>query len=261
VKVSSYLARAAKLGHAINNRITSAEERYAWWFEHPLDWERPERTLYITGWCLHRRGKEICNIRARIGRQKFFGNYGIRRKDVATALGITKTRIGFAIAVPLPLRKSQVVTEVQEADGVWRTIAIRDAFGAPGKDSEAPIDAKYFIPNPGANPRIEFWIDRPSVWSRKTRYLRISGWCVAISGAELTKVRARVRQKIFQARFGTVRPDIGLLFDNRPGALRSGFSLDAIIPPGRNQFIIETRSGDEPWETFFIHPVRGPIFS
>lgn len=260
MKVSSYLARAAKRGHAINNQITSAEKRYTWWFEHPLGWERPERTLYITGWCLNRHGKEIRNIRARIGRQKFFGNYGIRRKDVATALGITKTRIGFAIAVPLPPGKSQIVTEVQETDGVWRAIAIRDAFGARNKDSEAPIDPKYFILNPGANPRIEFWIDRPSVWSKKTRYLRASGWCVAISGAELTEVRARVRQKIFQARFGTVRPDIGLLFDNRPGALRSGFSLNAFIPPGRSQFIIEARSGDGPWETFFIHPVRGPIF-
>jgi len=235
VKVSSYLARAAKRGHAINNRITSAEKRYTWWFEHPLDWEGPERTLYITGWCLNRHGKEIRNIRARIGRQKFFGNYGIRRKDVATALGITKTRIGFAIAVPLPLGKFQVVTEVQETDGVWRAIAIRDAFGARNKDSEAPIDPKYFIVNPGANPRIEFWIDRPSVWSKKIRHLRVSGWCVAISGEEITEVQARVRQKIFQARFGAVRPDIGLLFDNRPGALRSGFSLDVIIPPGRSQ--------------------------
>ena len=89
------------------------------------------RTLYITGWCVNRRGKDIRGIRARIGRQKFFGNYGIQRKDVAAALGpIAVERSGFAIAVPLPVGKSQVVTEVQEADGVWRVIAIRDAFGA-----------------------------------------------------------------------------------------------------------------------------------
>ena len=30
--------------------------------------------------------------------------------------------------------------------------------------------------------RIEFWIDRPSVWSRKVRHLHVSGWCLAISG-------------------------------------------------------------------------------
>jgi glycosyltransferase involved in cell wall biosynthesis len=260
-KVPSLFRGSVERSRSADERITSAERRYSWWFDNPLDWERPVRTLYITGWCVNRRGKDIRGIRARIGRRKFFGNYGIQRKDVAAALGpIVVERSGFAIAVRLPLGNSQVVIEVQEADGLWRVIAIRHAFGARNKESEPPIDAKYFIPNPGANPRIEFWIDQPSVWSRKTRYLRVSGWCLAISGTEVTDVRARVRQKIFRARFGTVRPDIGLLFKNRTGALRSGFSLDAIIPPGRSQFIIEARSGEGPWETFFIHPVRGPIF-
>src|SRR5438132_11402743 len=260
-RVLSLFAGAAERRPAVDQQIASAVKRYSWWFEHPLNWERPVRTLYVTGWCLSRHEKEIRNIRARIGRQKFFGNYGILRKDVAAALGITAVkRIGFAIAVPLPAGKSQVITEVQEADGVWRAIAIRDVFGAPNESSAAPIDAKYFIPNPGANPRIEFWLDLPSVWSRKARYLRVSGWCVAISGGEITDVRARVRKKIFRARFGRLRPDIGLRYDNRPGALRSGFSLNATIPRGRSQFIMEARSGEGPWETFFLHPVRGPIF-
>ena len=52
-----------------------------------------------------------------------------------------------------------------------------------------------------------------------------------------------------------------LVQDNRPGALRSGFSLQAIIPPGRSEFIMEARqTGNGPWETFFISPVRGAIF-
>ena len=194
-KISPVFADTVERGRAVDERITNAEKRYSWWFDNPLDWKRPVRTLYITGWCVNRCGKDIRGIRARIGRRKFFGNYGIQRKDVAAALGsIAVKRIGFAIAVPLPLGKSQVMTEVQEADGVWRAIASRYAFGAPDKDSEAPIDPKYFIPNPGANPQIEFWIDRPLVWSRKVRHLRF-GWCVAISGAEVTQVRARVRQK------------------------------------------------------------------
>ena len=260
-KVSSLFRDSVERSRSLDERITSAEKRYSWWFDNPLDWERPVGTLYITGWCVNRRGKDIRGIRARIGRQKFFGNYGIQRKDVAAALGpIVVERSGFAIAIRLPVGKSQVVIEVQEADGVWRVIAIREVFGARNKESEAPIDAKYFIPNPGANPRIEFWIDRPSVWSKKTRYLRVTGWCVAVSGSELTRVRARVRRKIFPARFGTVRPDIGLLLDNQPGALRSGFALDAIVPPGRSQLILEVQSEEGPWETFFIHPVRGPIF-
>ncbi|PYK09893.1 MAG: hypothetical protein DME65_11170, partial [Verrucomicrobia bacterium] len=261
MKLPSFFADAAERGRAIDEQIAKAKKRYSWWFSHPLDWQQPVRTLHITGWCLNKNGKEIRDIRARIGRHTFPGNYGIRRKDVVASLGITNAgRVGFAIAVPLPSGKSQIIMEVQETDGVWRAIAINNVFGASERDSEAPIDPKYFVPNPGANPRIEFWIDQPSVWSRKVRHLRVSGWCLAVSGAEVTEVRARVRHKVFPARFGTVRPDIGLLFDNMPGALRSGFSLAAIIPPGRSQFIIEGRSGNGPWETFFIHPVCGPIF-
>ena len=64
--------------------------------------------------------------------------------------------------------------------------------------------------NPGANPRIEFWLDRPLVWPKKARQLKVSGWCFAISGDEITEVRARVRKNFFPARFGTPRPDIGL---------------------------------------------------
>ena len=214
------------------------------------------RRLYISGWCVSACGKQIRAIRARIGRRKFLGNYGIERKDV----GAASERVGFAIAVPLPRGKSQVTIEVQESDGVWRAISSRAVFGVPNGDSVAPIDPKYFIHNPGANPRIEFWLDRPLVWPKKARQLRVSGWCFAISGDEITEVRARVRKNFFAARFGTPRPDIGLEYDNRPGALRSGFSLQAIIPPGRSEFIMEARSGNGPWETFFIHPVRGAIF-
>jgi len=214
------------------------------------------RTLYLTGWCVSREGKEIRAMRARLGRQEFAGNYGIERKDVGAAV----QRIGFAIAIPLPAGKSQVFIEVQEADCVWRAISTRAVFGASDGESAAPIDPKYFIPNPGANPRIEFWLDRPLVWPKKIRYLKVSGWCLAISGDEITEVRARVRKNIFPARFGKLRPDIGLRYDNRPGALRSGFSLNATIPRGRSQFIMEARSGEGPWETFFLHPLRGPIF-
>ena len=77
------------------------------------------RTLYITGWCVNRCGKDIRGIRARIGRRKFFGNYGIQRKDVAAALGpIAVERIGFAIAVPLPARK--IAGRHRGTGGGWR---------------------------------------------------------------------------------------------------------------------------------------------
>jgi hypothetical protein len=261
VKIASLFGVSSERTRALNELLAKEEKQYHWWFDHPVDWERPTRTLYVTGWCVSARGRNIFAMRARIGRRKFLGNYGIERKDVGATLAKKPAeRIGFAIAVPLPKGKSQVTIEVQEWDGIWRPISTRTVFGTFTGDSQAPIDPKYFIHNPGANPHIEFWLDRPFVWPKKTRQLKISGWCFAISGKELTEVRARVRKNIFPARFGKVRPDIGLRFDDRPGALRSGFSLDAIIPPGRSQFILEARSDKRPWETFFVHPVRGPIF-
>ena len=256
MKVPSLFADTSAGTRALSEQIASAEDRYYWWFDHPVEWERPTRTLYITGWCVSRHGKKIRSIRARRGRQQFLGNYGIGRKDVGAAF----ERIGFAIAVPLPRGKSHVITEVQESDGFWRAISSRAVFGAPNRDSVAPVDPKYFIPNPGANSRIEFWLDRPVVWPTKARHLKVTGWCFAISGDEITEVRARVRKDFFPARFGIPRPDIGLQYDNRPGALRSGFSLQAVIPPGRSEFIMEARSGNGPWETFFVHPARGAIF-
>lgn len=256
MNISSVFGGAANRARALSKQIASAKSRYSWWFDHPIDWERPTQTLYITGWCVGRNGEEIRSIRARRGRQKFLGNYGIERKDVGAAL----ERIGFAIAVPLPKGKSQVITEVQETDGVWRPISRRTVFGTSNGASQAPVDPKYFVHNPGANSRIEFWIDRPFVWQKKIRHLRVSGWCLAISGDKITEVRARVRKNVFPARFGTPRPDIGLRFGNLPGALRSGFSLNALIPPGRSQFILETRSDKGPWEPFFVQPVRGPFF-
>ena len=256
MKVLSLFADTSARARALSEQIANAKDRYSWWFDHPVEWERPTQTLYITGWCVSRYGKKIRSIRVRRGRQKFLGNYGIERKDV----GAASERVGFAIAVPLPRGKSYVTIEVQESDGVWRAISSRAVFGVPNGDSVAPIDPKYFIPNPGANPRIEFWLDRPFVWPKKARQFKVTGWCFAISGDEITEVRARVRKNFFPARFGTPRPDIGLQYDNKPGALRSGFSLQAIIPPGRSEFIMEARSGNGPWETFFIHPVRGAIF-
>ncbi len=246
---------------ALSEQIASSKHRYHWWFDHPVEWERPARRLYIAGWCVSRFAQEIRAVRARIGHRTFLGNYGMQRKDVGATFGTTAVdRIGFAIAVPLPRGKSQVTVEVQETDGVWRAISTRAVFGSSHAESQPPVDPKYFIHNPGANRRIEFWLDRPSIWPKKARHLKVTGWCFAISGDEITEVRARVRKNFFPARFGTPRPDIGLEYDNRPGALRSGFSIQAIIPPGRNEFILEARSGNAPWETFFIHPVRGAIF-
>lgn len=233
---------------------------FAWWIDHPADLIQPVGTLFLVGWCAARGAKKVRAIRGRIGRRKFAGNYGIARPDVAATRGPEAGRSGFALAVPLRGGKSCLTIEAQDDAGAWYALTQLAVFGSPNEKTEPPQDAKYFIANPGANPRIDFWLDRPSVWTKKIRYLRLSGWCIALAGPEITAVRARLRSREFPARFGTVRPDIALLFDNRPGALRSGFTADVVVPPGRSQLVLEARSGDGPWEVFFRHGIRGPLF-
>ena len=182
------------------------------------------RTLYVTGWCVSRQGKEIRAVRARIGRQRFAGNYGIARKDVGAAL----ERIGFAIAVPLRRGKSQVITRYRSRMACGEPFRSELCSAPRTEIQQAPVDPKYFVPNPGANPRIEFWIDRPVAWPKKVRGLKISGWCLAISGDEITEVRARVRKNIFPARFGKLRPDIGSRYDNDQA--RSGAVFHSMPP-------------------------------
>ncbi len=243
----------------LKKQISQTKKQFAFWFNHPVDWTKPVRTLYLVGWCATRSGECVRAIRGRIGRRKFSGNYGIMRPDVAASHGPAAVRSGFALAVPLPPGKSRLTIEAQDMTGPWRPIASHEVIGAPN-DEESPQDVKYFIPNPGANSRIEFWLDRPAVWTKKIRYLRLSGWSVATSGAELSALRARLRGRVFQARFGLVRPDIAVLFRNIPGSLGSGFTIDVFVPPGRGELILEARGDDGPWETFFVHPVRGPLW-
>src|SRR5437763_4965226 len=115
-KVMSLFVGAAKRQGAVDKRITGAEKRYSWWFDNPLDWEQPVRTLYITGWCVNRRAKNIQGIRARVGRRRVCGNDGIQRKDVAAVLGpVAGGRRGCGLAGRLAVGKWRGRKEVQEA--------------------------------------------------------------------------------------------------------------------------------------------------
>ncbi|PYJ07880.1 MAG: hypothetical protein DMF06_14355, partial [Verrucomicrobia bacterium] len=102
--------------------LADAPARYNWWFDRPADWDRPARTLHVSGWCVDRSGKPIESIRARIGRQEFPGNYGFERKDLAAIYGESPafTRSGFAVAVPLQPGKSLLALECRQQGDRWR---------------------------------------------------------------------------------------------------------------------------------------------
>ncbi|MBA2270124.1 MAG: glycosyltransferase, partial [Chthoniobacterales bacterium] len=61
------------------------------------------------------------------------------------------------------------------------------------------------------------------------------------------------------ANYGILRPDVAATFDTGPAALRSGFSLDVVVPWGAGTLVLEARSKSGAWEEFFSTPLRGPL--
>lgn len=260
----AWFVRAREQQYEID--LGDALARYNWWFDRPDDWTKPARTLYISGWCVNRSGIQIDGIRAHIGRQEFAGNYGFERKDLAAIYedNPSFTRSGFAIAVPLPPGESLLALECKEHGDRWRRFFQQQVAGA-AKDHPAdeplPADeAENFAPDNRACLRLQFWLDQPDDWSRKVRHVHVSGWCLASHGEPVTAVRARIGGKIFPATYGITRPDIALAFEQQPGALRSGFSLDVILPRIPSTLVLEAGDAHGDWEPFFEQRVRGPFF-
>ncbi|MFN2509158.1 MAG: glycosyltransferase family 2 protein, partial [Chthoniobacterales bacterium] len=241
-----------------------AQRRYVLSFSRPADWAKPARILYLAGWCVDRTGAGIQGMRAIVGARVFSGNAGIDRPDVAASFPDVKgaRRSGFAIKVDVPRGKSCLALQAKGADGVWRQIFSREITGGAGEEDEvlSAEEAPYFGSPAETTPRFQFWFDRPADWSGRVRHLQISGWCVAISGPPIAEMRARIRGKVFRANYGILRPDVAVHFGSDSPALRSGFSMDVIVPWSWSTLVCEARSSGGPWEPFFRQRLRGPLF-
>ncbi len=244
----------------------NAPMRYDFSFERPALWNEPVRMLYVVGWCVDRTGAAIQGIRVRIGSRAIPANYGLERIDIAERhpnLPNAKNS-GFAVAIPVPRKSSNLKFELQGEDGEWRPffsriIPVRSQTATPDQ-LFAPPAVEFFIPYTTEKSRFQFWLDRPSDWSKKIRYLRVSGWCLTTSEEPITQLRGRIRGKIFPAQYGIRRPDVAKALNNQPGALCSGFSLNAVVPRGPGTFVLEARHAKSEWEEFFQSKINGPIF-
>lgn len=242
----------------------NGQSRYAYYFDRPADWTKPVSRVHIAGWCVDRSGAWIHAIRAVVSGREVPGVLGVERPDVAAAFpeNTAALRSGFGITTDVPAGRSPVSLEVKGVDGRWTCIATRELVGS---ESDAPDDTltadQIAWLEAAARPRIQCWFDRPSTWSAKVRHLHISGWCVAAWGEELVELRARIGSEVFRANYGIIRPDVAAAFDTGSAALRSGFSLDAVVPRGSSTLVLEARSKGGVWEQFFSVPVRGPLFS
>ncbi|HMJ06118.1 MAG TPA: glycosyltransferase family 2 protein [Chthoniobacterales bacterium] len=240
-----------------------AARRYAFFVDQPSDWQKPTRTIYITGWCVDRFDDGIAAMCAVVDGQRFRANYGIARPSVAAGFPEAKhaERSGFAIAAEIPPGRHTLQLQVKDERGVWHPLLTEEVNGKRQAQRETelppPEDETLFTPSAESTSRFRFWFDRPSDWSTRTRHLHISGWCFAQFGDEIHELRARVRGKEFRANYGIIRPDVAATFEAGLTALRSGFSIDLVLPWGRSHLVLEGRSKDGPWEEFFATSVRG----
>lgn len=244
----------------------NARMRYDFSFERPAIWTEPVRMLYVVGWCVDRTGAAIQSVRARIGSRVIPANYGIERVDIAERYPNfpNAKNSGFAIAIPVPRKGAALKLELQSEGGEWRPFLSQIIPGrsrtATADQLFAPPAVEFFIPYTTEKARFQFWLDRPSDWSKRIRYLRVSGWCLTTGGEPVVELRGRVRGKIFPARYGIRRPDVAKAVGNQPGALCSGFSLNAVVPRGPGTFVLEARRAQGPWEEFFQSRINGPLF-
>jgi O-antigen biosynthesis protein len=246
--------------HRKERDLAATIQRYRWWYDRPADWQKPTSVLYISGWFIDTIGLTIRGIRARIGRQVFRANVGLRRDDVFGAYPElpSSRHSGFALAIPLPRGASKILLQYHGADGIWRDF---DSHRVQRGDRPAEVppssEMSFFTAPSALNPRFSSWVHVPNVIERR---LRLAGWCFANEGPQVEAVRARAGRRITPGEFGIVRRDVALAHDNCAGSLHSGFLIRASIPRGRRQLILEARSADGRWEAFFETTIRRPIF-
>jgi GT2 family glycosyltransferase len=235
-------------------------QRYRWWYDRPVDWQKPTSVLYVSGWFIDTIGLPIRGIRAKIGRKFFRANVGLRRDDVSAAYPHLQSsrHSGFAIVIQLPPGASKILLQYQAADGVWRDFDSQRVERADcPADVPTPSQMSFFTAPSALNPRFSFWVHVPNVIERR---LRLAGWCFANEGPPVEAVRARAGRRITPGEFGIVRRDVALAHNNCAGSLHSGFLIRASIPRGRRQLVLEARSTDGRWEAFFETTVRRPVF-
>jgi O-antigen biosynthesis protein len=237
--------------------------RFLYSLSRPHDWTAPARRLHIVGWCIDQAGDWIHGIRATVGKRDFVATFPIERADVAAAYPGNQTalRSGFAVTVELPPGACEVGLDARDATGRWRPILTHAAVGsstAGTSDEELSVDELAAIAD-ARRSRFEYWFDRPADWSAKARHLHISGWCLPVWGDDIAEIRGRIGSKSFRANYGIVRPDVAATYGSGPAALRSGFSMDVIVPRGTSTLVLECRSKGGDVEPFFSTAIRGPL--
>ena len=229
------IAGAADRRHWRDVQLNEAKGRYVWAVDVPHKWEVPAGPAHLSGWCVDTIGKPIEAVRARVEKRIFPATFGVPRADLVQRYPSLRAtaRAVFGIALRVPRRPCRLSLELKQDDGQWREFLRRQiiptALGPTRREQPCGID---FQAGAQKRSRFEFWFDRPADWSKRRRYLHISGWCFAGEGAEVKAIRARFGRQTFAGSYGVVRPDVAARLQGLPGAFGSGFFVDITVPGG-----------------------------
>ena len=258
------IAGAADRRHWRDVQLNEAKGRYVWAVDVPHKWEVPVGPAHLSGWCVDTIGRPIEAVRARVGKRIFHATFGVPRTDLVQRYPLLRAtaRAVFGIALRVPRRPCRLSLELKQDDGRWREFLRRQiiptALEPTRREQPCGID---FQAGAQKRSRFEFWFDRPADWSKRRRYLHISGWCFAGEGAEVKAIRARIGRQTFAGSYGVVRPDVAARLHGLPGAFGSGFFVDITVPGGTPKLVLEAKSEKGKWEEFYSRRLKGPLFA
>jgi GT2 family glycosyltransferase len=127
-----------------------------------------------------------------------------------------------------------------------------------GAEPDAPGEQAVRYPAPDSNGFI-FWLDEPQSWRTTSRWLRLAGWCLHVSRAPLTFMRAKIGKREFIIPLEISRPDVISYFGRSPGNERCGFSIDVRMPRRRRLLTVEAQIAELPWKVVLAATIQGPL--
>src|SRR5205814_1686721 len=132
-----------------------------------------------------------------------------------------------------------------------------DRIGA-GVEPGTPGEHAVRHPAPDSN-GFMFWLDEPQSWRTTSRWLRVAGWCLHVSGAPVSFMRARIGGREFIIPLEISRPDVIDYFGRSQKNDRCGFSIDVRMPRRRKLLMVEAQIPESPWRVVLAAKVQGPL--
>lgn len=124
------------------------------------------------------------------------------------------------------------------------------------EQSAAPLSLKTIQ----ASKEFLLGLEEPIDWDKRVRWLRLSGWCVAVKGMPVESIQATLRGKVYLGLFNRERPDVANHLQMPTAPRLCGFSVMVRVPPGKSVLELKVARADKQLHRVFTHTVHGTQF-